>query len=92
MKEAKQKGLPQDQTRKPEIQGEGDYDAARRHRDSVAEFLDAKDPEQLARAAAPRDPQESKELEEAEQRGRERSPTTTNVADAKERPEQPSRR
>lgn len=71
MKDAKRKNLLQKtESGKSDIQGEGDYDAARRHRQSVEEFLESNDPEQLARSAAPADPIEEKELEEAEKRGR----------------------
>jgi hypothetical protein len=72
MKDAKRKNLPQKtESGKPDVQGEGDYDAARRHRQSVEDFLESNDPEQLARSAAPTDPEEEKELEDAEKRGRE---------------------
>ena len=71
MKDAKRKDLPQKtEAGKPDVQGEGDYDAARRHRQSVEDFLESNDPEQLARSAAPTDPDEEKELEDAEKRGR----------------------
>ena len=71
MKDAKRKNLPQKTVSgPPDIQGEGDYDAARRHRQSVEDFLESNDPEQLARAAEPANPNEEKELEDAEKRGR----------------------
>lgn len=83
MKQAKRKNLPQKtdagkpdvpaqktDAGKPDVQGEGDYDATRRHRQRVEAFLESNDPEQLARSAAPADPHEEKELEDAEQRGR----------------------
>lgn len=71
MNEAKRKNLPQKtDAGNPDVQGEGDYDAARRHRQSVEDFLESNDPEQLARSAAPADPHEEKELEDAEKRGR----------------------
>jgi hypothetical protein len=71
MKDAKRKNMPQKtDTGKSGVQGEGDYDAARRHRQSVEDFLESNDPEQLARSAAPADPQEGEELEDAEKRGR----------------------
>ena len=56
MNDAKQKNLPQPSDAvNPDIQGEGNYEAARRHRSSVEEFLESNDPEQLARSAAPAD-------------------------------------
>jgi hypothetical protein len=71
MNEAKRKNLPQKtDAGNADVQGEGDYDAARRHRQSVEDFLESNDPEQLARSAAPADPHEEKELEDAEKRGR----------------------
>ena len=72
MNEAERKDLPQkSDAGNPDIQGEGNYDAARRHRQSVEDFLESNDPEELARSAAPADPREEKELEDAEKRGRE---------------------
>ena len=71
MNDAKRKNLPQKtDAEKPDVQGEGNYDAARRHRQSVEDFLESNDPEQLARAAAPANPNEEKELNDAEKRGR----------------------
>jgi hypothetical protein len=71
MNDAKRKNLPQKtDAGKPDVQGEGNYDAARRHRQSVEDFLESNDPEQLARAAAPANPNEEKELNDAEKRGR----------------------
>jgi hypothetical protein len=76
MTESKRNKLPQEaddgtSNIPSRVQGEGDYDAARRHRSSVEDFLESNNPEQLARAAAPTNAQEARELEEAEQRGRE---------------------
>jgi hypothetical protein len=71
MKDAKRENLPhKTDAGNPGVQGEGDYDAARRHRQSVEDFLESNDPEQLGRSAAPTNPQEEKELEDAERRGR----------------------
>ncbi|MBV8975278.1 MAG: hypothetical protein JOY74_09155 [Sinobacteraceae bacterium] len=55
------------------IQGEGDYRAAREYREDVREFLERTDVEKAAREAAPRSPQEARELEEAEATGRSRA-------------------
>jgi len=55
------------------IQGEGDYRAAREYREDVKEYLEHADVEKAAREAAPRDPQEARELEEAEAAGRSRA-------------------
>jgi hypothetical protein len=52
------------------IQGEGDYEAARRYRRAVEGFVHTQDIEAAARAAAPRDEHEAKELAAAEAAGR----------------------
>jgi hypothetical protein len=56
-----------------DIQGEGDYQAARRYREEVTEFLDKADVEQLAKAAAPKSAREARELALAQQSGASRS-------------------
>lgn len=65
--------MSNDSKRPPKVQGEGDYDAARRHRRDVEEFVDASDTEGLARAAEPQSPQEARALESAEAIGRARA-------------------
>jgi len=55
------------------IQGEGDQDAARRHRESATEFARSHDVEAEARDAAPGTPEEARALLEAERQGRERA-------------------
>ena len=52
------------------LQGEGDYEAARRYDGAVRRFVSRADVEGAARAAAPRDEREAKELAEAEAIGR----------------------
>jgi hypothetical protein len=52
------------------IQGEGDYEAARRYRDGVEKFVHNADIEAAARAAAPHDEREAKEMAAAEALGR----------------------
>lgn len=54
----------------PELQGEGNYTAARRHRKSVERFVDSGDVERAARDAAPASDEEARELREAEEAGR----------------------
>jgi hypothetical protein len=44
---------------KPQIQGEGDYDAARRYRKDVEDFVATEDVDAAAHAAAPRTEQEN---------------------------------
>jgi hypothetical protein len=55
------------------IQGEGDYQAARRFRKESEEFVAKADVEGLARKAAPSSAKEARDLELAEERGRDRS-------------------
>lgn len=52
------------------VQGEGDYRAAREYREGVQEFLEHADVEAAARAAAPRNPRQARDLAEAEEEGR----------------------
>ena len=60
---------PEDTKHEPKVQGEGDYDAARRYRRSVEGFVRQNDTEELARAAEPATKAESEELEKAEADG-----------------------
>lgn len=55
------------------LQGEGNYDAARRHRESVEEFVESGQVEAAARDAAPHNEAEASELEAAEQAGKSHS-------------------
>lgn len=55
------------------IQGEGDYQAARRFREQSEEFVAKADVDALAREAAPSSAKEARELALAEERGRDRS-------------------
>ena len=57
-------------TEKPNVQGEGDYEAARRYRKEVKDFVDKADIDKAAHDAAPKSPDEQREMEEAERRGR----------------------
>jgi len=57
----------------PKVQGEGDYEAARRHRKRVSEFIENNDVEKAAVRAAPETEAEAKELEAAEEQGKERA-------------------
>lgn len=52
------------------VQGEGDYDAARRYRKDVERFVGQNDTEELAREAQPESIAEADELEKAEAEGR----------------------
>lgn len=54
----------------PALQGEGNYTAARRHRESVKEFIDEGRVEEAADKAAPESEQQAQELRDAEAEGR----------------------
>ncbi len=57
----------------PELQGEGNYTAARRHRESAEKFVESGKVEPAARDAAPDSPDEAREMKDAEEKGRERA-------------------
>jgi hypothetical protein len=57
-------------TEKPNIQGEGDYEASRRYRKEVHDYMDKADVDKAAHEAAPKSTDESREMEEAERTGR----------------------
>lgn len=52
-----------------EVQGEGDYEAARRHRESLESFVKSGKVEQAAHDAAPKTKREADELKDAEHAG-----------------------
>lgn len=54
----------------PHIQGEGDYEAARRYQQRTEKFIADHDTESAARHAAPRNSKEAIQMAEAEARGR----------------------
>ena len=56
-----------------EVQGEGDYKAARHYNEGVKRFVADHDIEDAACAAEPATPAEARELRDAEQKGLERS-------------------
>ena len=55
------------------VQGEGDYEAARRYQADVGRYVRSANIERAARAAAPRTEDEARELAEAEAAGRQRA-------------------
>jgi hypothetical protein len=63
----------------PHIQGEGDYEAARRHRKRAEEFAAERDTERLAREAEPTSEEEDRELRDAEREGRARTKGATKI-------------
>jgi len=56
-----------------EVQGEGDYRAARRYNEATREFVKDEDVAEAARDAEPKSEREQQQLERAEQAGRERA-------------------
>ena len=60
-------------TGKSDVQGEGDYEAARRYREEVKEFVDKADIDKAAQEAAPKTPDQQREMDQAERIGRARS-------------------
>jgi hypothetical protein len=58
---------------KDAVQGEGDYQAARRYRREVSDFVSRSDVDALAHEAAPTSAKEARDLALAEERGRDRS-------------------
>jgi hypothetical protein len=57
----------------PKIQGEGDYEATRRHRKKVSEFLENNDVEKTALRAAPESAAEAESMAAAEAAGKARA-------------------
>ncbi len=55
---------------KSEVQGEGDYKAARRYNEATREFVKDEDVAEAARDAEPQSAGEEQQLERAEQAGR----------------------
>ncbi|HEY1725615.1 MAG TPA: hypothetical protein VGF89_09340 [Steroidobacteraceae bacterium] len=55
------------------VQGEGDYQAARRFREKETDFVAKADVDLLAHAAAPGSPKEARDLALAEDSGKDRS-------------------
>ena len=59
--------------KKDQVQGEGDYEAARRYDKSVEQFAKSGKVEPAAQAAAPKSEQEAEELKRAEEAGKSHS-------------------
>ncbi len=60
---------PESQPQPQTLQGEGDYDAARRHRESAESFVKAGKVGKAAKEAAPKTAQEQEALRSAEREG-----------------------
>jgi len=63
----------QEKATRSKVQGEGDYQAARRYRKRTAEYLENNDVEKAAVRAKPRSRAEAEQLEAAEAAGRKRA-------------------
>jgi hypothetical protein len=70
---------------KDEVQGEGDYEAARRYNEAAREHARSADVEGEARDAEPASPLEERELERAEDEGRARAKEEDALLDEPER-------
>lgn len=62
-----------DTPKKDEVQGEGDYEAARRYNKDQAEFNRSGKVDEAMRNAAPKTPQEAEEMKRAEEIGKSHS-------------------
>lgn len=69
MKATKPMTLPAD----AQVQGEGDYEAARRYDKSAQDFAQSGKVAEAVRKAPPQDPQEAADLKRAEEIGKSRS-------------------
>ncbi len=65
--------MTKDDRSKGEVQGEGDYKAARRYNEATREFVKQEDVAGSARDAQPQSAGEEQQLERAEQAGRQRA-------------------
>ena len=61
--------LPKQSGEPSKVQGEGDYDAARRFNESAKRFVAEHNVENAAHDASPKSPEEARELQEAERKG-----------------------
>ncbi len=64
------KDATQGKDKDPAMQGEGNYTAARRHRESVEDFIESGQQKTAARKAAPKDDEEAREMKRAEEAGK----------------------
>jgi hypothetical protein len=64
---------PADKDQGYQVQGEGNYEASRRYREGVTEFLAHANVEDIAHKAAPSSPMEARELALAADKGQQRS-------------------
>ena len=69
---ARQRHVPKEESA-ASVQGEGDYESARRYQSALKRYVETVDVERAAHDAAPKHTQEAEELEAAEQAGRARA-------------------
>jgi hypothetical protein len=74
-----------------EVQGEGNYDAARRYNEATREHAQSHDVEREAREAEPTSADEARDIERAEQKGRARASEEDPLLDDPESIERDSR-
>jgi len=74
-----------------EVQGEGNYDAARRYNKATREHAQSHDVEREAREAEPTSADEARDIERAEQKGRSRASEEDPLLDDPESIERDSR-
>lgn len=70
---AQEKQNPGSQGKDGKVQGEGDYDAARRYEENLREHVQHHDIEQEARDAEPTSQGEERAMEQAEEKGKQRA-------------------
>lgn len=70
---AQEKQNPESQGKAGKVQGEGDYDAARRYEEKMREHVQNHDIEKEARDAEPTSQGEERAMEQAEEKGKRRA-------------------
>ncbi len=78
---ASQKPTDEKVKSEPNVQGEGDYDAARRFDKDEQNFVKRADVDKLARQAAPKSKEEAEDLKKAEEIGRSHRAKSNGSAD-----------
>ena len=81
--------MAQDQN-KGKVQGEGDYEAARRYNDSTREYVAERDVNEAAQEAEPTSAAEEAQMERAERAGRQRAKDEDPLLDRPEDIPQPA--
>ena len=71
----KEKPSPNDpsQGKSPNVQGEGDYESARKYNKDTKEFVESGQVDEAAKAARPENEQQARAMEEAEKAGKARA-------------------